>query len=156
MKYLGRTAVRMVGRGEGMVLLRELGTRIYANQRSLILRCDLVQPPPIVNARIPLTVRKLEKKDIRSIISARPRRLPLFLEDIPSCYVAVTDEEKLAYMNWVVLSGDWERFSPYFAGDLHKVLASDECLFEFAYTFEKYRGLGIMGTALAGIIHQLI
>jgi RimJ/RimL family protein N-acetyltransferase len=42
------------------------------------------------------------------------------------------------------------------AGGLHKELGGDECLFEFAYTFEAFRGLGVMGAALAEIIAQLI
>jgi len=112
------------------------------------------QPVPTAEARIPLTVRKLERRDTYQIAEERPRRLPLILQEIPTCYVAVTDEQKLAYMNWVVLSSDWKQFSPYFAGTLHKELGRDECLFEFAYTFEKYRGLGVMGSALASIIHQ--
>jgi hypothetical protein len=81
---------------------------------------------------------------------------PLILEKIPTCYVAVTKDGQLVYMNWAVLSTDWKRFSPYFAGSLHRELASDECVFEFAYTFEAFRGLGVMGAALAEIIGQLV
>jgi hypothetical protein len=146
----------MVDHGETMVLVKQLATRFYANQTSMILRCDLRKPPPPSQSRVSFVVRKLEQKDLPWILEERPRRLPLILEKIPTCYVAVTKDGQLVYMNWAVLSTDWKRFSPYFAGSLHRELASDECVFEFAYTFEAFRGLGVMGAALAEIIGQLV
>jgi RimJ/RimL family protein N-acetyltransferase len=146
----------MVGRGEAVVMVKQLATRLYADQSSMILRCDLENPPPAPRARISFLVRKLEPKDVPSIVKERPRRLPLILEKIPTCYVAVTNDDRLVYMNWVVLSSEWKQFRTYFAGDLYKELESNECMFEFAYTFEAFRGLGVMGAALAEIVAQLI
>jgi hypothetical protein len=110
MKHFGETALRMVGRGEAVVIVKQLATRLYADQSSMILRCDLKNPPPVPRARIPFVVRKLEPKDVPSIVKERPRRLPLILEKIPTCYVAVTSDGRLVYMNWVVLSSEWKRF----------------------------------------------
>jgi hypothetical protein len=69
--------------------------------------------------------------------------------------MAFTSAGEPAYINWVVFNTDWERFRPYFAGRLHRELESDECLFEFAYTFEKFRGLGVMGAALRMIVAEI-
>ena len=35
-------------------------------------------------------------------------------------------------------------------------LKADECMFEFAYTFEKFRGLGVMGAALVMIAEEAV
>jgi hypothetical protein len=35
-------------------------------------------------------------------------------------------------------------------------LKADECIFEFAYTFEKFRGLGVMGAALVMIAEEAV
>jgi len=146
----------MVARGESNVLAQQLITRLYANQRSLILRCDLREPQAEITAKIPLNLRLLHEEDWPSIIEERPRRLPLLLEKVQTCYVASTNDGQLAYMNWVVFKADWGRFRPYFAGRLYKELESEECLFEFAYTFEKFRGLGVMGAALRMIIARIV
>jgi len=155
MKHIFQTLARMIVHRESKVILQQLITRTYANQRSLILRCDLHEPQGEITAKIPLNLRLLREKDLPSIIRERPRRLPLLLEKIPTCYVAFTSAGEPAYINWVVFNTDWERFSPYFAGRLHKELESNECVFEFAYTFEKFRGLGVMGAALRMIIAEI-
>ena len=73
MKYLGLTAVKMVRRRKTMFLLRELAKRVYANHGSLFLCCDLRQLCPISSARIPLTIRKVEKRDVVAILLSGER-----------------------------------------------------------------------------------
>jgi hypothetical protein len=109
-----------------------------------------------ISAKIPLKLRLIEDDDLPTIKRDRPRRLPLLLEKVPTCYVAFTNDDQPAYMNWVVFASDWKGFSPYFAGRMHKELEPDECLFEFAYTFEKFRGLGVMGAALRMIVDRIV
>jgi RimJ/RimL family protein N-acetyltransferase len=51
-------------------------------------------------------------------------------------------------MQWVVSAADNKRLKA-FAGNLYPVLRSDEALLEGAFTPEAYRGMGIMGAAMA-------
>ena len=156
MKHVLATVAKMVARGESNVLTKQLLKRLYANQTSLILRCNLREPHVGITPKIPLNLRRMLEKDLPSIIKERPRRLPLLLEKVPTCYLALTNDGLPAYMNWVVFNTDWQRFRPYFTGSLYRELGSDDCLFEFAYTFEKYRGLGVMSAALTMIIARIV
>jgi hypothetical protein len=156
MKHAFATVAGMVARGESKVLTKRLMERLYANQTSLILRCDLREPPREITPTIPLNLRLVQENDLPSIIKERPRRLPILLEKVPTCYLALTDDGQPAYMNWVVFNTDWQRFSSHFVGSLHRELEDDECLFEFAYTFEKFRGLGVMSAALTMIIARVV
>jgi hypothetical protein len=148
MQHLLPMAGSMIEGGETAVLVKQLLTRLYANQQSLILRCDMQAPHPLPAAKIQLHLRTVLVEDLAGIIQERPRRLPILLEAIPTCYLLTTPEGEPAYMQWVVLAPEWERFKPYFAGNLHKELEADECIFEFAYTFQKFRGLGVMAAGI--------
>jgi hypothetical protein len=156
MKYLLRTIVMMARHGETAASIKEVCERIYSNETSMILRRDLAEhhraPPP----KIAVTLRGLQPQDFPLIIRERPRRLPMLFARIPSCYVAVTETGELAFMLWVIFNAEWARFGPYFKGRIHRPLQSDECLFEFAYTFEKFRGKGVMGAALVMIAEQVV
>lgn len=154
MRHLGRTALLMVRRGEAAVLWEQLKLRIHSDRTSLVLRCELEKLPPPPACKIPLTVRKLEERDIPIIVRERPRRLGVLLEDVPTCYVGETEEGHLAYMQWAVLSQNWPRFKPFFSGSLFRPLYPDEVLLEFAYTFEAFRGMGVMGAAMRAITAQ--
>jgi hypothetical protein len=156
MKHVFATVAGMVARGESNVLTKRLINRLYANQTSLILRCDLREPHRGITPKIPLELRLVLEKDLPSIIKERPRRLPILLEKVPTCYLALTKDGQPAYMNWVVFNTDWQRFRSHFTGSLYRELENDECLFEFAYTFEKFRGLGVMSAALTMIIRRVV
>jgi hypothetical protein len=156
MKHLVRTMVMMARHGETTLPIKEVCERIYSNETSLILRRDLGEHHPAPLAKIALTLRALQSQDFPSIIKERPRRLPILLARIPSCYVAVTETGELAFMLWVIFNAEWERFRPYFKGRIYSPLQSDECLFEFAYTFQKFRGKGVMGAALVMIAEQVV
>src|SRR6185437_7858292 len=142
----------MVRRGETAALLREVQERIYSNDISMILRCDMWENHPAPQAKIALRLRQLQAKDVPLVIRERPRRLPVLLAKIPTCYAAITETDELAFMLWVVFDSEWERLKPHFKGRIHSPLQSDECLFEFAYTFEKFRGKGVMSAALVMIV----
>jgi hypothetical protein len=156
MKYLGRTIFRMVGRGESGVVLKEFRDRLWSNETSLVLRCDLRQhhhaPPP----RIPIKLRPMELGDFPSIVAERPRRLPVLLDNIPGGYVAVTEAGELAFMIWLVFSSEWPRFERHFKGEIAEPLKADECMLEFAYTFEKFRGLGVMSATMVMIVDEAV
>jgi len=156
MKHLVRTMLMMARHGEIAAPIKEVCERIYSNETSMILRRDLWEHHPAPQPKIALTVRPLRSQDFPLIIKERPRRLPILLAEIPSCYVALTETGELAFMLWVIFNTEWVRFRPHFKGQLHSPLQPDECLFEFAYTFEKFRAKGVMGAALVMIAEQAV
>jgi len=111
---------------------------------------------PVPQAKIPLALRKLEARDYAAIIRERPRRLPILRSGIPDCYLVTTLRDEIAFMLWVIVPTNWIRFRQYFKGNIHRALREDECLFEFAYTFRKFRGNGVMGAALVMIARQVV
>jgi GNAT superfamily N-acetyltransferase len=56
-------------------------------------------------------------------------------------------------MQWLIAADQQERLRPHFKGELAG-FTPDTVLLEFAYTFERFRGLGIMGAAMAEIAEQ--
>ena len=156
MKYLGRTIFRMIRRGESGVVLKEFRERLYSNEVSMVLRRDLREHHPAPPPKIAITLRPMEFGDFPSIIAERPRRLPVLLDNIPGGYVAVTETGELAFMIWLVFSREWPRFKRHFKGEIAKPLKADECILEFAYTFEKFRALGVMGAAMVMIAEEAV
>jgi RimJ/RimL family protein N-acetyltransferase len=56
-------------------------------------------------------------------------------------------------MQWLIQADQQDRLRPYFKGELAGY-GNDTVLLEFAYTFERFRGQGIMGAAMAQIAEQ--
>lgn len=156
MKNLGRTISKMIRRGEGGVVLKELRDRLYSNETSMVLRRNLHERHPAPPPKIAIRLRPMEPGDFPSIVAERPRRLPVLLDNIPGGYVAVTEAGELAFMIWLVFSNEWPRFKRHFKGEIPEPLKADECMFEFAYTFEKFRGLGVMGAAMVMISDEAV
>ena len=149
-----RTMLLMLLRGEAPEMLTELTNRLYSNDASYILRRDLARPlVPRPTAKIPVRIRAMEPDDIAEIVAERPRRLPALSANIPTCYVATTDDGSICYMQWLIQADQQDRLRPYFKGHLAGY-RSDTVLLEFAYTFERFRGQGIMGAAMAAIAEQ--
>ena len=148
-----RTVLMVVRRGETREILEEARERLYSNSSSLILRRDLSVPLKAPAAKLPITVRPLRASDLACIVKERPRRYPVLRADIPTCYVAESNDGEICYMQWLIEARDQSRLKPYFKGEL-KELRADEVLLEFAYTFEKFRGQGVMAAAMAQIAEQ--
>jgi hypothetical protein len=155
MKHRIRTIALVASHGEVDALVKEVKDRFYSNQVSLVLRRDLQQRWTVSEPGIPITLRPIEAADFKPIIKERPRRLPVLLANIPTCYVAVTRSNEIAFMVWIVCSEDWPRFKQHFKGDLPRELHHDECIVEFSYTFEKFRRQGIMATSLNLIAERI-
>ena len=71
-------------------------------------------------------------------------------EEIPTCYVAVTQAGAPCYMQWLISSEYNDSILSRF-NHVFPLLAPDEALLENAFTPEAYRGLGIMSFAMAHI-----
>ncbi len=149
-----KTALLMLRRGEHSEMLTELANRIYSDDASLILRRDLTRPlVPRPTAKIPIRIRPAEPGDFAQLSAERPRRLPALRANIPTCYVATTGDGSICYMQWLIPADEQARLRPLFKGEL-AAYESDTVLLEFAYTFERFRGRGIMGCAMAEIAEQ--
>ena len=148
------TISRIIQRGEGRELIKELVKRTYANDVSYILRRDLkipLTPHPV--AKIPIKVRPIRRDDVPIIVAERPRRLPALRADIPTCYVGCTESGAICYTQWLIASEQQQRLKTHFKGQLSPY-DRDTVLLEFAYTFEQYRGQGIMADAMAQIAEK--
>ena len=154
MKHAVRTLAEMIVLGEGGAVLRELCARIYSDEVSIVLRRDLLEDHFVPAPRIAIKLRPLEARDIPTIVSERPRRLPVILDNVPGGYVAVTDTGELAFMIWVIFGDQWPIFETHFKGNIPRALEPDECMFEFAYTFKKFRGMGVMSAAMILIVEE--
>jgi hypothetical protein len=143
----------VVRSGKFAALGSEFAKRIFSNKESYLLRRDLTVPFIAAEPKQPIEIRPIRDSDIPEILSARPGRLAILRADIPTCYLAVTNGGKIAYMQWLVAQSDIERFKPFFDGRLAN-LRDDEVLLEFAYTFEEFRGQKIMGAAMAAIAEK--
>jgi hypothetical protein len=129
---------------------------------SLGLRRDLWTPFPAPAAKIPLTVRPLERRDYPALFDFTDPGLPederalrksrgeLAAEGVGQPFVAVTESGEPCYVQWLLSPADNDRLRAYFKGIFPR-LAPDEALLEGAYTPAQYRGLGIMPAAMARI-----
>jgi GNAT superfamily N-acetyltransferase len=145
----------MIRNGEAPEVLLEAGRRIYSNGASYILRRDLSKPLARPQSKISFKVRPVAVTDFPQIAAERPRRLPALRANIPTCYVAETEDGSICYMQWLVKSEHQGLVKPHFKGELAN-LSNDSVLLEFAYTFEKFRGAGVMGAAMAEIAERAI
>ena len=147
---LSRTLPLLVANGEAGEIVREFGSRLYSNEKWYLLRRDLAIPFAAAPAKIRIHIRPLQKTDIPKIVHERPIRLPALESGLSTCYLAVTDDDDICYMQWLIDSSQNNLIETRFTG-LCQRLDDDEMLLEWAYTFKKYRGLGIMAPAMAAI-----
>lgn len=138
--------------------------RVYSDSTSLGLRRDLTVPFTAPEAKIPLSVRPLLPGDDLSSLDYEPglagdeafSRLTqrrLLRSGLQTCYVAVAQDSRLCYMQWLIPAGENDRLRRMF-GNLYPVLGRDEALLEGAYTPVTFRGKGIMGAAMAQVAER--
>ncbi|CAH8286202.1 hypothetical protein EV196_106223 [Mariniflexile fucanivorans] len=65
--------------------------------------------------------------------------------NIPTCYVAVTNEDVPCFRQWLIEPSQNEKIKGFF-GDNFPLLAADECIFERAYAVKEYRGMNLYPT----------
>jgi GNAT superfamily N-acetyltransferase len=159
--HRARRFVRLVAEGHASTALEVLRTRIRSQTTFYGLLRDLdipVQAPP---ARIPVEVRPLSPDDDLSFLDADPsldreanwlRQEQRRLADaaIPTCWVAIAEGNRVAYMQWLIASAHNARIREYW-DDFFPQLRPHEALLEGAYTPEAFRGQGIMPHAMARI-----
>lgn len=144
---LTKTIPTLIANGELKAVLEVGKSRLYSNRTDLLLRRDLTVPFKAPTAKIPIHLRELQVADIPKIIKPIADRLPAIKAGLRTCYVAVTEDQDICYMQWLIDSSQ-NHMRPRNVG---LVLRTDEMMLEWAYTFDKYRGLGIMASAMSQI-----
>ena len=147
---LTRTIPLLIAQGEAGEVIREFSGRIYSNRVSYLLRRDTSMPFSLPKAKIPIVVRPVRQDDFLGILRERPVRVAALESGLSTCYVATTEENEICYMQWLIDSSQNELVARQFNG-LCPPLRQNEMLLEWAYTFKRFRGLGIMGRAMAQI-----
>ena len=154
--------LRLLVMGRGGRVWRATLQRLYSDGASIGLRRDVTKPFPAPAAKRPIHVRPLAPGDDLSCVDPgqpglsdaqvfeRLGQLRIIQSGLRTCYVAVGEDGKLCYMQWLILDGENERVRTFF-GNLYPRLGADEALLEGAYTSESYRGQGIMANAMAQI-----
>jgi hypothetical protein len=142
--------------GDRNELVTHFINHFYSTEECYVLRRDLLAPlVPRPQAKIPITVRPLEQSDIPQIAAEGPTGLLLGVirAGVPQCYVAVNKDNEVCYLQWLIGPEHRERLRRIRFRDMY-AFNDDTVMLEFAYTFKRFRGLGIMGAALADIAEQ--
>lgn len=168
---MGHLAVRirnlgyLAGHFRFSEILRKLSHRLSSDSYAYGLRRDLANPCVPPEAQIPLTVRALRESDLARIfvfnrsgqspedVAELESRLEHIYAAIPTCYVAVSEDDIPTYIQWLMGSQENERIQAYFNG-IFPILSPDEALLENAFTLREFRGKGIMAAAMARIAEQ--
>jgi len=160
-----KNLVFLLRHGRFQDIAEKIRHRMSSDTRSYCLRRDLSVPFQAPDAKVPITVREIRDDDKVKIFDLnRPgispaekkelvRRLEHLNADIPTCYVAVSDDGTPAYVQWLMGATLNDRIQSYFNG-IFPVLAPDEALLENAFTLEAFRGKGIMPAAMARIAEK--
>ncbi|MAO64135.1 MAG: hypothetical protein CL666_03980 [Balneola sp.] len=156
-------ALQLIRKGHFIVLLNEFKKRIYSRSVSIGLQRDLNDEYQAPSAKIDIQVRKLRKEDVAELLdptsdpTINPRiianQLSMVNANIPTCFVAVTTDDKPCYMQWLIGNDKNQDIEKHFKG-VFPALKKSEALLEGAYSNPAYRGLRIMPMAMALIAEK--
>src|SRR5499427_2865686 len=144
------------------VIWRSLSLRLYSDTTYLGLRRDLSVAFKAAEAKIPLEVRPLDRRDDLSFIDInepgvssasaldRLHQINMLKAQIRTCYLALSPDGRPCYMQWLIPSSENDKIQAFY-GDIFPRLNEDEALLEGAYTAEYCRGQGVMASAMARI-----
>jgi len=158
-------ASRMLRTGRYSDLAKELSRQLNSETESFGLCRDLQDNFDPPKAKINISVRHLKIDDIDSLLGHDPQdpieartisdQKSMLQAGIPGCYVAVTDEDKPCYMQWLISPVSNDMVAAHFKG-IFPLLKPAEALLEGAYTPPAFRGMGIMPAAMAQIAEKAI
>lgn len=146
-------------------IIRGLRNQVVRKSESLGLCRDLSRPHKAPQAKIPITVRRGEPRDLESLVpnadsAARSEQRELRIRashaaaDFGRLYVAgERDSGRICFVQWVMDHHDNGAIKSFFQGRF-PALGPEEILFENAYTASSHRGLGVMPEAMAAIAER--
>ena len=160
-----RTMAALMRAGHYDEVKRHFHRWLFSDSLSYGLRRDLNVPFESPRAKVSLTVRPMRDAEARELLDThvagltgqgiyeRMSRLEFIGAQIPTCFVAVTDNDEPCYMQALIGPGENARIQQYFEG-YFPWLRADEALLEHAFTRETFQGLGIMPHAMAKIAER--
>ena len=146
-----KPVLTLIANGQVKTIFEECRNRLYSKKTQLLLRRDLTVPlAQRPQSKMPIQIRELREADIPKAFAPVAARLPALRAGLKTCYLGVTDNGDICYMQWLIDSSQ-NHLRPRVVG---LALQPDEVLLEWAYTFEQYRGLGVMASAMAQIAER--
>ena len=146
----------MAKEGDLLELWELIQKHLWSTEEVSILRRDLRLPlTPKPHAKIPIRTRQLLVCDIPQILAGQPSGfiLGVLRSEIPQCYVGITGDNEICYLQWLISPENRKRLQSIRSTDTYG-FDDDSVVLEFAYTFKRFRGLGVMSAALADIATQ--
>lgn len=160
-----KNAFQLIQKGYFRIFFKELKHRIYSKNLAFGLKRDLNEEFKTPSAKIDIKIRPLKPEDLPALLENTPEnpvnpriianQQALVDANIPSCYVAVTEDEKPAYMQWLIGYKHRKLISKFFKG-LFPELNKSEALLEGAYSNPSFRGLRIMPEAMSKIAEKAV
>jgi GNAT superfamily N-acetyltransferase len=157
--------VTLVRKGDLTTAADRLRRALHSDSIFLGLRRDLDVAFPAPSALIELTIRAMRPDDLPLLLDSdaaglsgegryeRMARRRLVEQEIPTCYVAATEDGTPCYMQWLVGPDENDRIQAVWGG-VFPLLRPGEALLEAAFTPEAYRGRRIMPAAMARIAER--
>jgi RimJ/RimL family protein N-acetyltransferase len=155
----------LVRRGGPSQVVALVGRFWDTETRYLGLRRDLTAPFDAPRAKVAISVRPLIESDVDALLQTSIRGLPhdelalrywqkkIVKAEIPTCYVAVTDDGRPCYMQWLIGADHMEQAKSFY-GRQFPDIGPDEAILEGAFTPAEFRGQGIMPCAMAQITEK--
>jgi GNAT superfamily N-acetyltransferase len=155
-------ALRHVRRIGARVAFRRLHEEVWSTRRFFGLRCDLTEPLPEPRpAKIEITMEPAESLVFRGFDDELARSSPenylkVLLRTwycragVEQLYVAWSDGVPV-YAQWLLTPAGQQRIPSYLPGRFPP-LRENEMLLEGAYTFEQFRGLGVMAVGMGQLV----
>lgn len=128
---------------------------LYANLKSVMF---------IKNSRVSYCLRKIGEKEIDEVIgqiktySAKDRkeimtRFLFYLSGFRNCYVARHKNGEIMFMQWIIYPEENHIIAKLYANRF-KLLKDNQVLIENAFTFPKYRGLGLFAAVTSDLLKK--
>lgn len=159
------SAVQLIRAGHWRDVVNAGKTFISSESLSFGLKRDVTKPFPVPAAKVPIHVRPISSSEVLWLLSEseetlsadavkeRNIRIRMAEANLATCYVALTDGDEPTYIQWLMGASENATIHQIF-GERFPTLAADEMLLEGAFTFEAWRGKGIMACAMAQITDE--
>jgi hypothetical protein len=137
-------------------LVGRLAKLMYSTSESYVLRRDLSVPlVPRPEAKVPISIRPLEPRDLPQIERERPEGLLMGVirTGLKQCYVALTEGQEVCFLQWLITPEQRDQIMSIRFREMH-MFDYDTVMLEFSYTFKRFRGLGIMAPVVAWVAEQ--
>lgn len=127
--------------------------RLYSLNHYYVLKRSLLQPFE-ATIRTPVTVGRISPEDIREILGCLRSldgesrkemisRLLFYKAGFKNCFIARTKNNEIAYLQWLILPSENPVIKKNFSRKFYP-LRPGEVMIENAFTFPKFRGLGLL------------